>query len=279
MKNNLKYTVSFILSFSLSYTIYYILNGSINLFPALVLSLLSSLLIISYKSKESLFYLLAVGILAMIGADLISIRGTSQILGISLVISMLLVSGILDKSIKEKPKAEIERDYMQMLLGFVVIIMVIMGYLRLLVFLAILGILLLPIVYRSNMRLSRFLKSLRRRKVMFDTGALYIAIGTILSIGFIKNIDFLFFTLFALFFSDSLATIVGLNRKKIGHKSLAGSAAFFVSLSLVGFYLIGDLGLIFAMILALIERFSPIDDNLTIPAGSIFLYYGAIILM
>lgn len=111
---------------------------------------------------------------------------------------------------------------------------------------------------------------LERSGVVYGSGALYIAAGTALIIGFVSNPMFVVFGMIVLFFSDSAATIVGINLDFVrlphnSEKSLLGSLAFFLVTASLGYLVIGVNALILAAPLALIESVNThLDDNVSL---------------
>jgi dolichol kinase len=114
----------------------------------------------------------------------------------------------------------------------------------------------------------RVLATLERSNTTYGIGAVYLAVGTMLVIGFVGSKALMLFGIAALFFADSIATIVGMNfgRMRMPHnrsKTLEGTVAFFLVLALIGLPLIGLYALPLAAVLAAIESMkAPLDDNL-----------------
>lgn len=175
---------------------------------------------------------------------------------------------------KSSPKVEIRRDMMQLAIGILVVaIMLLVGAYRYAVFFAIL------ILYAMNSiigmgkhgsvynRLSKF----ERRGVEYGRGAMRLAAGVALILGFLPY-SLALFGIAALVIGDALATIAGVTfyrSKRLPYnryKSYAGTFAFFLISAAFGFFTIGPYGILLAGLLAVIESLTlPIDDNISIP--------------
>ncbi len=129
------------------------------------------------------------------------------------------------------------------------------------------------------------LGSLERKGAIFGSGAIYAGAGTMIVAGFIPSAHYILFGVAALFFADPAATIVGshFGGRKLPHnrsKSIYGTLAFFLSLALVGYFLLGFLAVPFAAILAIAESVKwavdgwAVDDNVAIS-----VIYAAIYLL
>jgi dolichol kinase len=111
---------------------------------------------------------------------------------------------------------------------------------------------------------------LERSSVVYGSGALYIAAGTALIIGFVGSTPVVIFGMIVLFFCDSAATIVGINLDfvRLPHnkeKSLLGSLAFLIVAASLGYLVIGVNALVLAVPLALIESVNThLDDNVSL---------------
>jgi dolichol kinase len=122
--------------------------------------------------------------------------------------------------------------------------------------------------------IERFL-SVFGRYMEFGLGAMNFFIGVLLSLIFPFPREFSAISVLILGVSDGLATIVGINSKyKIyKNKTLNGTLAFFTTsyiILIIGMNsIISSLGV--AIVLTLLELFSPIDDNLLIPIGGTML--------
>ncbi len=120
-------------------------------------------------------------------------------------------------------------------------------------------------VMNKRSRVSRTLYAFERKNAVLGQGAMWLAMGVLLAISFL-NTDQTIAVFAAILVGDSVATLAGTawkipipyNRKK----SVAGTAAYFVSAAAISFPFIGYMGIITALIAALVES-APrqIDDN------------------
>lgn len=133
-------------------------------------------------------------------------------------------------------------------------------------------------VFALNGRKRSFLKTMEREESLYGLGALYLAVGAALLIGFIHNLDFLLAGFAALFFADPLATIAGMNLDgpKLPYsrsKSIYGTAVFFATVSLIGYLFIGIYSVPLGAILAIVESLDThIDDNISIALTMVIIY-------
>ncbi len=173
---------------------------------------------------------------------------------------------------------EVNRDIIQIIAGILVIFVIYYmqqanSYIDIIGFM-VAGYVILGYVSRGYGRLSAGLKKLERDYAKFGEGAMWLGMGTLFAIAFLHNLMYIIAVMFAIYISDSLATIVGIkaggrtltyNRKK----RLSGLLAYFIPLAIVMFYIVGAIGIIAAFIAAMIESIDTgMDDNITV---SIFL--------
>lgn len=184
---------------------------------------------------------------------------------------------------RDNKKIETRRDLVHIILG--VIIFTLFALLPLYTAIYITTILIfIGYIYNSALGkrkksgLYKILSSFERDDSLYGLGALYLGIGMALLIGFIHNQHFLLIGITALFFADPIATIVGIryNKLKLWYnkkKSVAGTSAFFLTVTLVGFPLIGVYSALFGLVLALVESLNaPVDDNIGIATAMVFAY-------
>ncbi len=130
----------------------------------------------------------------------------------------------------------------------------------------------------KNTKTGRVLHRLEKPGMAYGNGAMILSIGILLLIGFVRYTLPMMFFLSVLVLSDAIATIAGLGigGPKLPYnrtKSVAGSIAFLVSASAVGYLFIGLYAIPLSAILALIEGMKlPIDDNIRLPVASILIY-------
>lgn len=264
--------LTFILAFLFSYLVYFLFNNFYLYYYALPIAFLSSLLLLTYTSHKHYFYLVFAAIAIVVFSNVFPIRFSFEIISVSLIIQSLLIIKLTLKTVKLSSKLEVRRDVVQIIIGSIFLLTFVFSYKQVLLALIFLGIIVAHIIYVYGGKLKRLVSTLEREGVIFGSGAISMAAGTVLLLGFLNHFDFLFFGLFSLLISDPIATVVGLKvMKSPGNKSIIGSFAFFVSSSIPGIIFFGLAGILFAFILSLAERFSPVDDN-------IFIAFIAVIL-
>ena len=262
----------FAFSFSFSYLVYFLLHNVYLYYYAIPIAVLSSLLLLTYTSRRHYFYFVFAVLLTLVFSHVFPIKFSFEIISISLVIQSLLIKELGIKTVNISSKLEIRRDLVQIIIGSIFLSILVFSYKQVLLALVFLGILVAHVIYVYGRKMKELVKLLERDGVIFGSGAISMAVGAVLLLGFINRFDFLFFSLFSLLISDPIATVVGLKvLKKPGRKSISGSAAFFISSLIPGIILFGLFGVIFAFILSLAERFSPIDDNIFIAVVAILL--------
>lgn len=127
-------------------------------------------------------------------------------------------------------------------------------------------------------RISKLFHGFEKPGMVYGNGAMVLSIGILLLIGFVNHIAPMLFFISVLMLSDAVATIAGLELKgpKLPYnkmKSVAGTIAFFVSASAMGYLLIGIYALPISIILAVVESLKlPVDDNIRLPVASILIY-------
>jgi dolichol kinase len=195
-------------------------------------------------------------------------------------------AAILKEKNKRSTKAvEVNRDIIQIALG-VVIFAIFLFVDQVAATYLLIGLILLGYLYNNVLgnlkdgRVYRIFSSFERLNITYGLGALYLAIGMSLIIGFISSIHFVLLGIIALFFADSAATIIGLCARgpKLFYnkgKTWSGVAAFFATVAVIGYPIIGLFSLLFAFGLALVEsiNFKHLDDNITIALLMILMYY------
>ena len=118
---------------------------------------------------------------------------------------------------------------------------------------------------------------LERTGVVYGSGALYLAAGTALVIGFANTSAFAVFGIIVLSFSDSAATIMGVNLGGLKlpynrNKSVIGAFAFFLVTVLLGYLAIGTAAITLGVLLAFVESADTrIDDNITLSVALVIV--------
>jgi len=207
-----------------------------------------------------------------------------QMLGIGSTVGFLYVAlSSKRKALRTNIKTELSRDVVQIALGVVLLLLLLffgrVPFSIIVVLLIMLAYFIIAFVYNyKNIVLLKFLRGLERPNAVYGQGALLLASGTLLIVGFIGTAAFLAFGLAVLFFSDSLATIVGVcfGKARLPYnrgKSIAGTVAFFISAAVVGYFAIGPLAIPFAAVLGLIETAElGLDDNILLAFALLALY-------
>ncbi len=179
-------------------------------------------------------------------------------------------------------RLEIRRDLFQILLGLIVLSIIlaapsVSGP-------VVLALLIVALFYSdfastgNHDPVTGFLRSIERSGTTFGTGALYLAGGTAIIIGFISQQGFMLTALLALFVGDAAATIVGLTygRTMLPYnksKSVEGLLAYVSVVAACGYIFIGAYALLLGIVLALIEGLRiRVDDNLTTSAAAVLIY-------
>ncbi|MDE1868830.1 MAG: hypothetical protein KGH60_02585 [Candidatus Micrarchaeota archaeon] len=187
------------------------------------------------------------------------------------------------KLVKKRKSTEVNRDLIHILLGIILVaVLFSTGFTRATEI--IFGLILLGYIANNILSTNRLIGiykrilPLERSNVVYGAGAMHLAAGAALIIGFIPNFNFAMFGIIALFFADPIATIVGLNlsRAKIPfnrEKTVAGSLAFFAVAAVLGYPFVGIYSISFGIILAIIESLNIlIDDNIRVGVVTVLLY-------
>ncbi|MGC8537902.1 MAG: hypothetical protein ACP5MZ_02875 [Candidatus Micrarchaeia archaeon] len=211
-------------------------------------------------------------------------------------ISIGLIAAFIAKS--HAPKAvrparsnkriEIRRDVFEMAMGVVLFLIIALvryySAVYIVVLLSLFGYSISGLLKHKS-RIYVFLNSLERTGAFFGEGAVYLAVGTLLMVSFIHARPLLLAGIIALFFSDSLATIVGITygKHKLAYnrsKSVEGALVFWISASILAYPLIGPYSLLIGAVLSAVESVSgmhTIDDNISIAIAMIAIYAIALL--
>ena len=231
-----------------------------------------------YIHDNNIFYPMVALALVYMALGVVVLGSPAQSLAAS--VGAGLVSGVafrayfVRKGSKQKngrKSVEIRRDIIQIVLGAVVIA-VFLALGRDYGTYAVVALAMLGYIFNSTFILSdtfpgRIMRKLERKKAIMGEGALFMGAGSLLVLGLVGPISYIIFGLSAIFFADSAATIIGINagRVKLPYnkdKSIAGSLAYFVVVSSIGFALVGAVGIAIGAVLTLVESINvSLDDN------------------
>jgi dolichol kinase len=240
-------------------------------------AVLSCLIAMCYISRSRLFTAMLLFLAAVVVACIYYYGDTVLVgmFGIGSVCGLLYRDFMKhDHNAKKKRSVETNRDVVQIFLGLVVFALLMMLDLPYAIY-AVFALIIAGYAVNNlfagrgaRSTYERMLAALERSNTTYGIGAVYLAVGTMLVIGFVGIKALMLFGIATLFFADSTATIVGmhLGRLRLPHnrsKTLEGTLAFFLVLALIGLPLIGVYAVPLAAALALIESVkSPLDDNL-----------------
>ncbi len=238
--------------------------------------------IVSAEYGKSSIFLFA--LLGIVYVSFMLLQGMAFLGSQALLLGLLSDTKIL-KEIKSKQSkhVEVRRDLVQILIGIVFVVVLYLFSVEVSTYifavLVILGYILINYtLILPSAKLSKYLYALEREKTRFGEGAVYLALGTLIAVSFIHVKALMLLVFVAIFFSDSIATIIGVNfgRVKLPYnrrKSVIGTLAYFLVLLVPAFFVIGPLSIAVALIAALAESASNrIDDNLAVPAVLAFLF-------
>jgi len=264
-----KFNLTLYLFLALGFILFEIENGSMGAILYLSLLLLFNLLATNYGSKKGIVF----GIMLLVALPFSKnniLLAQSGFLGI-----MPGMFKLIEKSEnkKENKRLEITRDALHLIIGVAIIslAMLLPDPRGLIIALIIVGFILGSYTIISKGKFSRMLYRFERKNTYFGSGAIWLALGALLSMGFIFSRNFLIAVLAAIFIGDPLATIVGVKfgKHRIFYnreKSVEGSFAYFVAVLAVAYPFIGLYALPIALIAAFVESWGiEIDDNLMVP--------------
>jgi dolichol kinase len=253
-------------------------------FPIFVLSLISASMLYSLQ-----FYLPFAADFGLILYFLAVYGKTSSATPIDITISLATILVMLeDKRIRDfshsndqsrgiSKEREINRDYVQIGIGIIVLVFVLSLGLHnsaWILTVAVLALYLLGNYFSNNGTnyLGNFLNSLERESTPLGIGAIWLAAGLLLAVGIVRNLEVLAIIIFILMVGDSLATIIGssVRSPKLPYnrrKSVAGLLANFIPAAVFAFVLLGYAGIVFAAVGSVVESAAryPLDDNYMIP--------------
>lgn len=245
-------------------------------------AVVSSMLPILYRKKPVAFMLLLF-VLAYGAAVSVNRAATVGMFGVGTIIGALYFDRYLsrrreDRSMR-KTKTEMDRDLVQMVLGLGVMVVMLIWQRNYtyLVFWAIMLAYLFNNLIPKDGGIYRALSRFERKDVEYGLGAIHLAAGMAILLGFV-DIRLALFGVFPLFFGDALATLTGIRFYKSSklpynrRKSIAGTLAFFIATAVPGLILLGAWGVPMAIILTIVESVElPIDDNVALPIATAIL--------
>lgn len=255
-------------------------NSNIPLFLALLV--VFDMIAFTYGTWEGLAMVLIGAVYALIALSHMPIQIVSQ------AILFGLLSEANFRNLKPKASAnknvETYRDVVQILVGLLIIgiffvasqhlaellvvLLMLAGY-------AVANVQLIGI----NRKMSSLLLKFEREYTKFGQGAVWLAMGTIMTIGFVGNVSYLLAIFTALFIGDAVATIAGINFKSIElfynkKKSVLGLVAYFMVVSVIGYFFVGKVIFAIAFLGAVVESLPiKVDDNFSVPIVLIILVH------
>ncbi|MEM3839033.1 MAG: hypothetical protein QXF01_00415 [Candidatus Micrarchaeaceae archaeon] len=206
---------------------------------------------------------------------------SSYAMGISLLEQALLfgmLSAIMtvktQRGTAESRQIEARRDLIQIAAGVIFICAFLLlpsSSADLIVFLVVIaGILLINYArVAEGGKLSGMLYSIERKSTPLGLGAMWLAIGTLISISFIRS-PYVVVALSAMFIGDSMASIVGMGygKAKLPYnkkKSAAGLLAYFIPTLAISYFIIGSFAIPIALAAAFVESLPiSVDDNFSV---------------
>ena len=269
IKSFSKFNLSIYLFLALGFILFEIESRGIEAILYLSLLLLFNLLATNYGSKKGIVFSILL-LVALPFSKSGILLAQSGFLGI--MPSMLK---LIEKSEnkKENKRLEISRDVVHLIIGIAIISFAALlpDPRQLIVALIIMGFILGSYTIISKGKFSRMLYKFERKNTYFGSGAIWLALGALLAMGFIFSRNFLIAVLAAIFIGDPLATIVGVKfgKHRIFYnreKSVEGSSAYFFAVFAVSYPFIDLYALPVALIAAFVESWGiKIDDNLMVP--------------
>lgn len=264
--------------------IIFLFGHTLVIFPVYLLSLVSA----AYMYTETFFsaYVAEVAIVLFAGYVF-----QSDLTWISIDVSIssaIILTMMFDKRLKaythdndsgrgKVKKKEISRDYLQSVVGILILALLFIAGVENSRIVITVGVLVLYAagnyfyLHRKNI-IGDFLWSFEREDTPLGIGSIWFAAGILLAFAIINSLNVLYIVLFVLVIGDSAATIVGVNVKTMPlffnkRKSVGGFLALFILSAIFGYFVIGYVGILYALVGALVESATqyPLDDNYIIP--------------
>ena len=251
--------------------------------------LISEILVYYYLRSAGKFGLILAFLLAYGALEATTIHGFQHYIVLPFAIGTLV--GFFPEYLKRSTtrarnnkKVEVKRDYVQIAFGIIIIAAFGLG--GALGFPAAFALILLGYsvnafaLGRPKSAVTGFLGSFERDADFYGSGAMFLAIGTMLVIGIVTDLRFVEFAMVVLFFSDSAATIFGIKfgGAKLYYnkgKTVAGTLAFVLVSCIFGYGLLGYVGIALGIALGIAEslKLRHVDDNilLSVLLGAFYL--------
>ncbi|MDE1846399.1 MAG: hypothetical protein KGH53_03940, partial [Candidatus Micrarchaeota archaeon] len=203
--------------------------------------LLFNLIAFTYGSKKG-FFLVLVGIIyVFLGSLNFSLNLVAQAMLFGMVSEFWQIK--FNAQSESNKKVETNRDIVQIIIGSIILILFYSLKTSYAEFSILMLIMLgyLTVNYgavNKGTKLAKHLLRLERDYTKFGQGAAWLALGALAAIGFVFDTRYIVIIFFAIFIGDALATIIGLRfgKTKLPYnkkKSIAGSLAYFISVSVI----------------------------------------------
>ncbi|MGC8662694.1 MAG: diacylglycerol/polyprenol kinase family protein [Candidatus Micrarchaeia archaeon] len=238
---------------------------NVDIFFYLTTIIVANLFFLTYGIKKHFLFVALLLILLPFANGIVFAQG----IFLGILPGAMLMKG---KNTKENKKLEMKRDGVHLAVGVVILLLAYTFSFWGIFF--IIALIILGFALGNYIRLGKkqsFLSELEREYTPFGYGAIWLALGILLTLGFLFQADYVFAVLSTILIGDPIATIVGIifGNKKLPYnkeKSIAGTAAFFFSTFLVSYFFLGYLAFAIALAAALVESIDcKIDDNILIP--------------
>lgn len=253
------------------------------IFPVYILSVISA----SYMYSQTFFtpYVAEVAIILFAGHQF---QSSAVWIAVDISVSTaIILTMMFDKRLKsythnndtgrgKTKKKEIYRDYLQSAIGVAIIVVLFIEGVRdsrIIITLSVLGLYASGnYFYMHKNIIGDFLWTFERENTPLGIGSIWFAAGILLAYSIINSIHVLYIVLFVLVIGDSAATIVGVNirTRKLFYnrrKSIGGFMALFLLSAVFGYFVLGYIGILYALVGAIVESATqyPLDDNYIIP--------------
>ncbi|MDE1870168.1 MAG: hypothetical protein KGH71_04260 [Candidatus Micrarchaeota archaeon] len=258
--------------------------------PILFLSILIvfNLVAFSYGSKEGFFLVLFGIIYLFLGSLNFSVTIVAQAILFGLISEFWQIK--FNSKSQSNKKVETNRDIVQIIIGGIILILFYSLKISYAEFSILMLIMLgyLTVNYGAAnpaTKLAKQMKKLERNFTKFGQGAAWLAMGSLAAMSFVPDKRYVVIIFFAIFIGDALATIIGLRFGKIKlpynkKKSVAGSIAYFISVSAIPYFLYGPFAILLAVVATIAETLPiKLDDNFSVPAALILVYLIAEVLL